>query len=437
MAVSGDGGKTWNRDSSSLILSAPPKQLQGQVISWRDPFIAAWPEMDIQLGFKEGQQLYGLISGGLKDKTPTAFLYRIDPNNLKKWTFVSHVADVGLNHSLSNQSGDMGQNWEVCNFFSLQDQQFLLMNVEGVGEFKKGRHSMWSNVELDGSLLNPKKSGLIDHGCLYAVTSFLHGPSQRRLFWGWITEDDLAESRYQQQGWSGCMSLPREMLLLTYTDVDKSVASDEDIVSAFQIEEEADHNSLRLKTLGWRPAEEMRALREGAKYLVLEHPTATKLPIMSRNFEIELDVSVSANVIDRQQAQIGLLVGHNLSLSRYTKIIYSADAIHVIRSSSTMDPDVVVKTLVAPLKLLPFANGSLEKLRLRIFLDNSVLEIFVNDRVAITTRIYCDEIDCHHVSLFNAEPKVAQCNRLEAWNGLQPAMTDATINTTSSKPHKL
>lgn len=437
MAVSADGGKTWNRDSSSLILSAPPRQYHGQVIGWRDPFIAAWPEMDIQLGLEQGKQLYGLISGGFKDKTPTAFLYRIDCNNLQKWTFISHVADVGLNYSLSSKSGDMGQNWEVCNFFSLQDQQFLIMNVEGVGEFKKARHAMWSNVELNGTQLTPKKSGLIDHGCLYAVTTFLHGPSQRRLLWGWITEDDLDESRYQQQGWSGCMSLPREMLLLTYTGIDKSVASDVNITSAFQVEEEIGKKSLQLKTLGWRPAEEMRALREGAKYLILEQPSAIKLPIVCRNFEIQLDISVSAEVNEQHQAQIGMLVCHNISLSQYTKIVYFADAIHVIRSSSSMDPDVAKTTLVAPLKLLPYADGSLERIRLKIFLDNSVLEIFINDRVAITSRIYCDEIDCHHVSLFNSEPKVAQFNRLEAWTGLQPAMTDTIINQTCSNPHKL
>jgi beta-fructofuranosidase len=322
---------------------------------------------------------------------------------------------LGLNFQLGKQSGDMGRNWEVCNFFSLQDQQFLIMNVEGVGKDYKERYAMWANVELNGPKLTPIKSGMVDYGCLYAATTFLHVPSQRRLLWGWITEDDLAESRYDQQGWSGCMSLPREMLTLTYKGVYKSVAADEDLKHTFQMEEEEENKSLKLQTLGSRPAEETLALRQGADYFVVQQPAPGLLPIQSKSFELEVDISVDGN-----QAEIGLLICHNESRSRFTKIVYTGEAVHIIRSHSSKDPDVKTKDLVAPLKLLPFANGSLEKVHMRLFLDNSVLELFVNDRVAFATRIYCDQQDCDSVTLINAKPSEAHFDKVQGWVGLQP-----------------
>lgn len=427
-ATSINGGKTWERDSNSIILAGPPDEFKGNIVAWRDPFISLWPEMDIQLGLKQGEQLYGLISGGLKDKTPTAFLYRMDPDNVKKWTYVAKVADLGLNFQLGKQSGDMGRNWEVCNFFSLQDQQFLIMNVEGVGREYKERYAMWANVELNGPKLTPVKSGMVDYGCLYAATTFLHGPTQRRLLWGWITEDDLAESRYDQQGWSGCMSLPREMFMLTYKGIDKSVAVDEDLKHTFQMEEERGKPSLKLQTLGSRPAEEALALRQGADHFIVQQPTPGPLPVQSKSFELEVDITIVG-----KQADIGLLICHNESHSRYTKIVYTGNAVHVVRSNSSKDPDVTTKDLVAPLKLLPYANGSLEKIQIRLFLDNSVLELFVNNRVAFATRIYCDQQDCDSVTLINTNPSHAHFDMVQGWVGLQHAMRNCPFSITPAQ----
>lgn len=424
-AVTKDGGKSWQRDETSVILASPPDEYKDEIVAWRDPYIAAWPEMDVQLGLVD--QLYCMISGGLKDKTPTAFLYRVNREDIRKWTYVSKVADVGLNMRLSKYSGDMGRNWEVCNFFTLEDWHFFIMNVEGVDSIPRARHAMWAKVELNGSQLTPMKSGKIDHGTLYAATTFVHGPTQRRLLWGWITEDDLAESRYDQQGWSGCMSLPREMFLLTYNGVDKSAAADEELKHVFEMQEEEGKQSLRIQTLGSRPAVETLALRKGAEHFIAQTSNPGPLPIQSKSVELDLEIAINADIKDNK-AEIGLMICHNVSHSRYTKIIYSGDAIHVIRSKSSKDPDVKTTDLIAPLKLLHFADGTLEKVNMRIFVDNSVLEIFVNERVAFATRVYCDLDDCDSVSLVNEEPTAASFERVEAWIGLQPAMIDAPID---------
>ena len=426
LAVSLDGGRHWHRDASSIILPGPPEELKGEVISWRDPFVSPWPEMDDQLGVERDQYLYGLISGGLKDRTPTAFLYQIPRDNLRRWTFISTVAEVGLHFRLDERNAEMGQNWEVCNFFSMHDRQYLLMNVEGAGDDAKGRHAMWTSVDMQGSQLVPRTSGLVDHGCLYAATTFLHGPSQRRILWGWVTEDDLAESRYQQQGWSGCMALPRELVSLTYRAIDGCIATDAYAASQYRITPD-EHGSLQLQTLGWRPVAETAELRKGARHLLLRQSLARRLPIQSRNMELQVDFSTKG------QEEAGVLLCHNPSLSQYTKIVFRSGAIHVDRSQSTRDMDVTTTPIVAPLALLPFADGTTESVQMRIFLDNSVLEVFVNDRVAITTRIYCDDDEAVHVSLFHSYPPHAHFDRVEAWVGLQSAMSIPSTDSENSK----
>ena len=102
-----------------------------------------------------------------------------------------------MHFSLGATSGEMGHNWEVCNFFTLSDEQFLLMNVEGVGKDLKSRHPMWSRVTfadhtdaaaaVERTHLVPQKSGLVDHGCLYAATTFFHAPTKRRIMLTWFT----------------------------------------------------------------------------------------------------------------------------------------------------------------------------------------------------------------------------------------------------------
>ena len=51
---------------------------------------------------------------------------------------------------------------------------------------------------------------------------------------------------------------------------------------------------------------------------------------------------------------------------------------------------------------------------MHIYVDHSVLEVFANDRVSITTRIYPTRSDSLGVALF-AEREDARLLRLDAW----------------------
>lgn len=489
LIVSSDGGRTWSHNEQSLILDSPPKDLEGKVISWRDPFIAAWPKMDELLGGGDGEEasssdnLYGLISGGLRDQTPTAFLYKLKRSKLNEWSYIGTVADVGLNRELAKgYSGDMGRNWEVCNFFQINDITYLLMNVEGSGDDLKGRHAMWARCDVSVDtrtesttgetsrtpVMTPRASCLFDHGCLYACTTFHNLKDGRRILWGWVPEDDLSEDRYEEQGWSGCMALPRELFHTTYDGVVGTFRgnSDPSSMAIFVIQEGSIPGTKKLSVLASRPVVETELLRSNAHFidvpaqelasfssstLCSDKTTVALKGIHSRNVEMTCEMEIPSTA-EGTTSEVGFVLAHNANMSRYVEVVYEPhkERITVRRAHSSSERGVNLEDVSAPFTLLrqlqqqhqqqqrrngdAMSSSKLETLKWHILLDNSVLEVFVNDRCALTTRLYVDEDEsCKGVSLLvNGSGGKVMVHETKAWVGLNRAMLDENTTTTTT-----
>mgnify|MGYP000206269726 CR=1 FL=1 len=250
LATSQDGGQTWERyNSGKPVLQGPPEEFD--VTGWRDPFVGEWEEMAVLQGRnpKRGAAppLYGILAGGIRGKTPTAFLYSIGQgaeagdasNKLAKWQYVGTLLCPGLNRRLGTRTGDLGTNWEVCNFIQLarhhhsalsngnangngngnghraQDKQhYLILSAEatqqldwlsksnsqqqitnGTNATKKEmperlkRRVMWIACDLEeqretNELLRMQCCAALDYGCLYAVNSFWDPSTSQRILWG-------------------------------------------------------------------------------------------------------------------------------------------------------------------------------------------------------------------------------------------------------------
>ena len=136
MARSIDGGKTWEKFAGNPILPSEPSGID--VTGWRDPYVSSWPSMASFMDLPANSTLFGIISGGIRNVTPTTFLYAIDSTDLTKWRYVGPLVDLGHNKRPSRWSGDLGKNWEVTNFLTLEDEKdpsikknFLIMGTEG------------------------------------------------------------------------------------------------------------------------------------------------------------------------------------------------------------------------------------------------------------------------------------------------------------------
>ncbi|EPQ29873.1 uncharacterized protein PFL1_02546 [Pseudozyma flocculosa PF-1] len=422
LSTSTDGGQTWT--PQGCILDGPPAEVD--IISWRDPYVSAWPLLDAVLGMSS-PGLYGLIAGGLKDKTPTVFAYSIDPSDLSSWQYIGHLCDVGRNSKSTPHGVDLGKNWEVCNFFSVgpegdaaQHHDYLLINVEGCTEPGPQRAAIYMKYEahrrtLQGSRagisLEPVRTGLLDHGCLYAASSFQDPVKDRRIMWGWITEDDLPEDQYERQGWSGCLSLPRE--LFWHPDSEE---------------------------LGIRPVEEVLGLRTGARHVnvaslqpaaasrdsaIQIHAAGIEAPrrhlpdVSARSLEVVASLSTPA-----AGRVSGFALAHSADMSTRTLVYLTADDRIVVDRSrsagrtSVLERGIEVKTDDIDVALARRRDGSRTTThRVRLFLDNSVLEVFVDDAIAISTRIYPDEADVG-VSLLGCHE---EGDAIDIWQGLAQA----------------
>jgi sucrose-6-phosphate hydrolase SacC (GH32 family) len=158
-------------------------------------------------------------------------------------------------------------------------------------------------------------------------------------------------------------------------------------------------------------------------------------------------LEILAEIEPRDASQVGLRVRRSPDAAEQTTIVYdpAAGTLSVDTSRSSLGGDVVqpwpcpwgvmydnpleprvlpfhdapvpiedVRVQPAPLQLVPG-----EPLRLHVFLDRSILEVFANDRQCITQRIYPSRADSLGVAAF-AVGGEAPVRSIRAWR-LAPA----------------
>ena len=106
--------------------------------------------------------------------------------------------------------------------------------------------------------------GYLDHGCFYAGNSFPDPKTGKHITWGWITEFDLAEELRQAQGWSGLLSLPREVHLQTVENVVRAWTSELGAITSIESEQDG-RGTATVRTLASEPVRSLvEALRRRA-----------------------------------------------------------------------------------------------------------------------------------------------------------------------------
>lgn len=337
IAVSRDGGNTWKRKPCNPVLPGPAQG--NKVTGWRDPFlVTSWPNAPKHLrqSHPEDDVRYGLISGGIANQTPTAFVYAVKKNDLTDWKYVGMLAEPGLNLRPSRWSGDFGQNWEVANLVTLTDDEetsrdFVVMGTEGclslkdyglcdshksvARDHRTQRSQLWMCLEPNESVTSAFSAfmqysfaGTFDNGLYYAANSFWDPVSQQQIVFGWITEEDLPDPLRYQQGWSGLISLPRVLKLKTLHRVKRARTTD-DLRKITSLEVVPDvHGTYTIRTLGIGPDKRLEKLRNKAiKSVLSDWPlgplvtpdrtseTRNFLPLNTLRWEVDVEIAVGTN----------------------------------------------------------------------------------------------------------------------------------------------
>ncbi|KAJ0420797.1 glycosyl hydrolase [Aspergillus carlsbadensis] len=465
VALSSDQGRTWERYAENPIIDGPPFTT---VTAWRDPFVFEWPSAPERVrrllgqGHENDDVLYALISGGIRDMTPTTFLYAIHRNALDKWVYLGDLLDLVLNFVPSRWSGDFGVNWEVTNLVTLTDDEgvsrdFLIMGTEGcmphttfppprassqraydnqapARDRRIQRSQLWMCIKEStrSSSAPPMQyayGGVFDNGLFYAANSFWDPVAEQQTVFGWITEEDLPDDVRAEQGWSSLISLPRVPKLQTIKRVKRArtTAKLSDITSIEAVLD--DSGTYTVHTLGVALDKRVEKLREGAKEtkvkdVVLGSGSKTlddaSIPLGTTKWEVDAEIAVGKDC-----KRVGLVINHDADRNQKTVLFWDplSETFQVDRPDLTNTPfesrninhapEITPHTLFTTANAAPepknesmiaklfgfFSKASEpeteEPLRIRATFDASVLEIFVNERTALTTRVYqAGEKDC-------------------------------------------
>lgn len=442
LATSGDGGRTWQKSSLNPVLKGEPDGVT--VTGFRDPVLAEWQAMDVARGVGKDKMLYGLVSGGIVGQGPNAFVYEVPADDLASWKYVGPLVDVPVDFQRpSHWTGDFGVNWECVNFMTLREEssaaetQMLIMGTEGglrkdatpEDEDPHGVWAMWMGGSLkktdDGVRLESEFTGFLDNGCFYAANSYEHPVSGKRIVWGWIKEEDLTLARRESKGWTGYLSLQRELFLFSANNVVGTIGTPLEDIPSFKVI--VGDRGRTVQTLGIRPLQELQTLRRSSPLTWTNVSTHGELAghlvdTRSTNWELEALIRVHPG-----HQKIGFDIRHNRDKSQRTSVYFSPiqEEIVVDRGMSNTENDIQKDSHSGPFTLLVSEGPDgreTEMLRLRIFSDGDVLEVFANDRFALSTVVYTDSRTCTGISWF-IETEVAETSpvfeSVSIWEGLQ------------------
>ncbi|KZT71485.1 glycoside hydrolase family 32 protein [Daedalea quercina L-15889] len=460
LAISYDGGFTWSKfENTSInpVIATPPPDLD--VTGFRDPFFELWPEMDSIIEADE-PHFYAAFGSGIQHVGPRLQFYTAPVANLTHWSYLGPLFSVADNSSWSETySGSYGNNFEVAGTFSLPElvdnggdgvtaHHFVMMGTEGEKNWP-----LWSEVDIvrsaNGSAESIiRSSGVIDWGASYAWNSFYDEPHDRRITFGWISED-LNTPALLPQGWAGATSLPREIYVQVYQNLANTngVLSQPGSWTAVQDQD----GRWNMTTLAMRPAPDVvAALRQNATMTHVDNIVQSasvaatsqfySLGVSSDSVNLHAEIDIPVNTT----ASVGFVLRRSPDGEEQTVVIY--DPVHetltINLTSSTLMNATFVNNAdhIAPLFLLDTYNSTdasavqttRESLTLDIFLDNSIIEVFANSRAAMIGRVYPARVDSLGIG-YIVGPGSGQVvfKQIVVWEGLEKAWPGRPDNTST------
>jgi len=239
---------------------------------------------------------------------------------------------------------------ECPNFFQLGAQWMLLVSPYGKVQYFSG------DFDAATCRFKSRARGVLDYGPNFYAPNTMQLSNGRRLVWGWV--NGFPEGH----GWNGCLSLPRELEWSADGELKQEPAPE--------------LRELRGERSEWRN------LSLAEKEQVLNLPPTNTLEILGR-FELQ---PASAVQLELKSAK---------SQTPPVRLRFT-------------ESELTVVDVKAPLRL---TAG--KELRLHLFLDRSVLEVFANDTVCITKTI---ALPGSPLTLtIHAETGVAGTSLVEAW----------------------
>jgi beta-fructofuranosidase len=234
----------------------------------------------------------------------------------------------------------------------LECPNYLVLGERVLLFYSPGADVVWHSGFINSSgRFEVEQSGIMDYSGrigFYAPNTLLNDPSKRYITWGWIPE--AARNGFPVSGYCGALSLPRELSLdLNGRLLQKPVSETESLFSASSEQENL-------------------SLSGGER----------KFKTRGRELEIRLK-AYCAPADDFSLNIYQSPCGKERTCIRYRA---ATKQVTLEKGLSTLAEEPIKDFQRAGI------SGTGSELDLRIFLDHSIIEIFINGREAITGRVY-------------------------------------------------
>jgi beta-fructofuranosidase len=267
-----------------------------------------------------------------------------------------------------------GTMWECPNWLDFGDRQALILSLQATPSDPV--YAVYFGGRRRGTRFQRTQSGILVHGSSFYAPQVMKTPDGRYLTFGWLREGRTTQASLEA-GWNGVLSIPLVV----------EMAGDASISLA--------------------PASELLQLRGKRHRLAGIDLAAGEVREMTALGGAALEIAISFAPLDEGQPpadadEVGLKVLCAPGGEEETTIVYrpAAGQIFVERERSSEDQRADINAATMPVALAPG-----EPLELRIFIDHSIIELFVNGRHCLAARVYPTRRDSTGLRLFaNGSP---------------------------------
>ncbi len=369
LAVSRDGLRTLEKYAGNPVLPAPPPGLD--LIGFRDPCV-----------WRENDRWWMTLGTGIRGVGGAVLLY--SSTNLTDWRYIGPLITGDRNQREPVWTGEM---WECPSFFALGDRHILMFSAMAAHP-PYGLYSLYFSGVFREDRFTPTRTAKMDGGDIYyyAPQAF-RDESGRRIAIGWAREARSTAAQVAA-GWAGVMTLPRVLELRP------------DGLMRQQPVPEIE--TLRGEKRSWANLQ-IPANKAARQLLVLEDLAGDTL-------ELELLYDLSRTAAERG-GSFGVLVRCSPGGEEQTEIRCEAQPGRLVVDTlhSSLSEEVEPGRYEIPLDF-----SAMDQLRLRIFLDRSIIEVYANDLAVITARVYPSREDSTGIALF-AEGCPVIIKQLDRW----------------------
>jgi beta-fructofuranosidase len=371
--------ENWTEYSGNPVVAAPPASYS--TMDFRDPYV-----------WKEGEIYYMIVGSGLQNNGG-GILFTYKSKDLKTWLSTAPIYQ-------NNNVAQCGVFWEMPFFYKINDKDYILQITPTPHNGKRAKSIYWvgkfENDKFVPYFSEPKPLEYINEKMLAPAIG--KDENDRATYIGIIPEDRDVNDQIKA-GWRQIFSLPRVVRLL------------------------------KDSTLGQVPHPNLCRLRNNPveiKNRKISVGTTFNLPeIQGTQTELQFNIKADKN------AKFLIQVFKNPNLSEFTTLEFDLknNRIALNREKSTQSPAAKTQESV------PYIFNPKDTIKASIFLDHSVLEVFIENVVVFSARVYPSQTTSNKIDLLASEGNIELLS-LFAWQ-MKDMKSSNTLEVCEIPTHEL